>query len=480
MSAAREVVITYGSFASNATGWNLNGVHTLDQDERSFTLTYDVVTTGTDASTVDGYVDSMIAALNERHQTLTVAVDGTNFYYFTDGVDAAVGGAEGAEFIQAEWELLGTHRSKRSRAYRITITVTRAANQTGKTGVYKQEIRVSTLPTNQKTLFYRAQFTPNPAGGETALERYADGTLGFEALVSGIQGTLGGTWERIGSINQAYEEDARTLTASARYITLLYDQSSVSTNDTTLVGVSYDIAVKRDPGLGIPELEAKPFTTVSVRFSAAVDQSVTTDLDFVIKDRVIPYVTAIVANYLTLTSAPVLLGHDLRANPTTSRISGGCVFLADEGTQVLEVSKRTVDSVFRGDNYVPVLDGEKWTRDKHTGPGAWSRRVVIAIRVVGNEADAGLQLQSLEDAEVDSQEQLGFPFVAYGIAASTRGETFRPPFGLSGDVTTSVATSTLEFTRADVRTAASGSGGSRVRRGGASGGSTESTTFRER
>ena len=450
MAGSRQVVITYGTFDTNDSGFSLTGVHTWDMDERTFRIVFDVVLHQADAFNLQSQEGSMIAQLNERHKTLTVAVGATTYYVFKDGVDGALSGIEeGAEFIKATWQTLPEHRTEKSRAYRIEIVVTRAAKQPGKIGVYDQRINVSTLPSGQRRLHFRAQFTPGPntAAVRTALESYEDATYGFDALVSAIQTTLTGTWERVGSINQSYDEDHRTLTASATYMELLFDQSAEGRNDADLINVRYDIQVDRPPGYTIPGKSIpKPLSAITINFSAQVDVARGKDLKAAIDELVVPYVTSTVAKKLTTTgTTPKLMKHNLKADYVGNRIAGTLFYLAEE-TTIIELSKRVVTSYKRGITLVPVLDGKEFTRDIHTGPGQETLHVVLGARVLGRSASYAMGI--LEKEEVRAQNRKGYMFLGYSTAYSPTEEHF---FTSGQSIETTVQTTTLMFERANIR-----------------------------
>ena len=458
MSGARELVITYGTFDSNDTGsgyaWYLTGVPSLSEDERTLSYAFDVVIRGTTAANVKTGVAAAITAWNERHQTFNVAMDGNNLLRFVDGTGTVLSGEEGAEFIQASWRLLGSHYTKTSRAYRVSVKVTRSADQTGKPGLLSQSIRVTTAPNGLRELRYSATFTPGPDSTETgtALERYEDATYGFDARVAAIQAVLTGVWELQSPSTISYDEDARTLRATAAYQELIFAQSATATNDAELVNARYDIRVERKAGFSIPGgAPARPLSSCTVTFSSAV-VTTQTDLNSVIQSKVIPYVTQTVALRLGVAS-PILLQHGLKADPVNNRIAGTLLYLVNEGN-VLEVSKRVMQDGNTGDSYIPVLDGKKWTRDKHTGPGTLSKRVVFAARVIGTLP--GQVLDDLETTEIAEAESGGFQLVGWSVAGSPSVEAF--PVGNGGQIITTVETRVLQFVYAEIRDSA-GSGG---------------------
>lgn len=479
----RETVISYGTWNSNDTYWHLNGADSITLDERTFTCTFDVVCVTPTAALNDTARDTAEAQWNQRHQDFKIVVDSVTLFHFVDGVDSVGAGEEAAEFIKVTWRDLGTHRSKKSRAYRISVEVTRSADQAGKTGVLDQGIRVTTNPLGKRRLAFRAQFTPGPGanGTGTAMARYNDATYGFEKLVSDLQTVLTGTWERSGSIGQAYDEDSRTLVASATYEELIYNQSQGTRNDSALVGAKYDIRVERKSSLTIPgQLATRPFTIVTVLFSSGVLISESQDLTSMVTTKVLPYVRDTVSKAFGLTSATstILLGHGLRADPIENRIAGQVFFLVSEGN-VLEISKRVSDIGRTGETFIPVLTGGKWDRDRHTGPGMWIRRVVIACRVVGLDAES--TLGRIETNERIAHEASGFHFVGWAVNSSPSVEHFKETGG--GSVTTTVQTRVLEFIRADVRTGANGGWGHGYQGGVPPVGSvadTDDQSFRER
>lgn len=469
VSPTRTTVISYGTFDSNDSGVYLHKAHEIDMDERTFKCVYEVVIVGGNSTAVESVVSSMEAALNERHQRFKIVVDGATLYDFHDGVDASVAGSEAAEFIVAEWELVGSHRSSRSRCYRITVTVTRNAVQPGKLGVYEQAISVRTNTTGQRTMRFQAQFTPYTSGGtnETALERYADGTYGFEALASAIQATLGGTWERASPITQQYEEDRRTLSASATYVELIYDQAQGVRDSPNLFGATYDITVDRPSTFGYPgEESARPLTGVAVRFSSAVDKDA--DLTTEIANVILPYIEDTVSSELSLVDPPIMLKHTLKANPDRSRVGGVVLFLAKEGGSLIEISKSTSDTASTGDRLIPVLDGNKWTRDKHTGPGKWLRVVTIRARVNGTNVEAALQ-QAEARARAQAEASGQFHFIRWEVNESPVTEIGTLIGG--GRFVTTASTRRLIFERGDIRSEASRrlSGGLSSRVGGGAG-----------
>lgn len=482
---SREVVISYGSFDSNDTFWHLHGAHTIDLDERTFRCVYTVVCVGGSAALVDSAIATAEQQLNVRHRDFKIVIDGETLFHFGDGADGVGSTVEAAEFIQATWEHLGTHRSKKSRAIRITVEVTRAANQPNKLGVLDQAIRVTTNREGIRRMSFRAQFTPGPNGtgdGGDAEDRFEDGTYGFDALVSAIQTVLTGEWERTGNLSTAYDEDKRTLTASASYTELIYAQSAAATNDPDLVGATYDYRLERKAAFTIPgRLSVAPFTAVTILFSSGVLKDQTQDLSNVIDTKIIPYVRNTVISTLRLPTAGQVyyLGHGLRADPVSNRIAGNVFFLVQE-SPVLEISKRIADVGRTGDNLVAVYDGSRWKRDVHTGPGKWIRRVVISARVVG--LDASGTLDSIEQAEGAAHTAAGFYFTGWAVNSSPSVEIFRDPGGSS--VTTTVQTRVLEFERADVRSAAQPGGGgglvSLVNRENVGASGEELSGFRER
>ena len=455
MSGTRQIVFHYGTWNTQATYVSLTGLHDVDIDERTARFTFDVVINGGNSGQLQTAYDTMMAQLNQRHQRFRMSVGGTDHFDFIDGADGVVaaGAQEGAEFIKSDVELLGEHRTIQSRAYRITVTITRSPTQAGKVGVYHQKISLSTDDVGKRMLSFRAQFTPGPVNGEvgTAEQRYADDTYGFAALRTAITTALTGEWEQVGSLFKSYDEDARTLTAGARYTELLFDQSDLGRNDDDLIGAKYDIQVDYRPGYSIPGAPfVRPLTAVTVSWSSGVDVSRGMDLKDAINNLVVPYVSNTVAKKLLSTSiTPKLLKHTLKADYVTNRVAGNLFFLVEE-TQVLELSKRVATNYRRGITLVPVLDGTEFTRDMHTGPGKQTLTVILGTRVLG--ATAAPTLSIMEAEETKDANRAGYVFVGYQAAHSPSTESYRAE-GAAVEITTTVQTTTLMFEKATIRPA---------------------------
>lgn len=458
MAVTRLRSLTYGGFATSDAGVNLHGVDSIEFDERSFRITIDVVLRRSTTDLLTALEQTIRGEVEKRHQDLYVAIaGGNNVWHFVDGTGTVNAGEEGAEFIKGEMTSLGTHRTAKSSAWRLTFSVTRSANQTGKPGVLSQRVAVSTLPNNIRRLSYSATFTPGPTSSETgdAEARYADATYGFEALVAAIQTSLGGTWERQGNILLVRDEDSRTLTARATYLELIFAQSSEATDDPELVGANYDVVVNRASAFSIPGVTGvAPLTAVTVLFSSAVIKS-QTDLATLIDTKVLPYCKSAVVARLNV-SSPIEMAHTLRADPVDNTISGNVFYLA-EASSVLEVSKRVGDLARNGDRLIPVLDGKKWTRDLHTGPGFWVRRVTLGARVLGLNVIS--TLDAIETAEVAEAKAAGFHFLGWAVNGSPSVERFEDA---GEEILTTVETRTLEFERADIRQSTTGIGDSQA------------------
>lgn len=475
----RERIITYGGWSTSDTSVQLHGVDSIDFDERGYRIAFDVVIRAATPAALTVLENTMLSVLEDRHLDLTVYAKTGNVRKFVDGTGTVELGEEGAEFIKAIATTLGTHRTGTSSAWRIVVEVTRAANQAGKPGILSQGVRTSELPNGIRRLHFKATFTPGPSNSETgdAEDRFADGTYGFQALVDGVTGTLTGDWERQGNLTKTYDEDARTLTASATYLELIFAQSATATDDPELVGANYDVVVNRGSAFSIPgQTGVAPLTAVTVLFSSAV---VKTQLDLadLIDSKILPYCKAAVVAKLNVYD-PLEMNHTLRADPVDNTISGQVFYLAKAST-VLELSKRVGDLAKNGDNLIPVLDGtNKWKRDLWTGPGFWIRRVTLSARVLGLNVIS--TLDAIENAEITAMRSAGFHFLGWAVAGSPSVERFED----AGDsITTTVETRTLEFERADIRTATGGGTAGNERppaEGSSTGGGDFLASFKER
>ena len=441
MTVTRTSRIEYGGWASNDTGWQLHGVHLVDEDQDALSVEATAVVTAATEAALLTRVNAFLAEINTENQAVLVVMGGQTF---TD-LDPASGTWE-AQSTRAEVDLIGSHRTAKSRAYRVTLSVAKNAAQTGKTGKRSQSYSISQSPSGVRTVSASVTFTPSEGIG-SALDVFNHATHGFTKTATDFLAALDNTvtWEAIRKPSYRQEADARDLTGSATYREVIFAQSKDATNDVRLVGADYDVVVNRESAFGAPgQTSVGALTSVTVLFRSGVDKAQSTDLSAVIDDVVLPYVKDTVSQVLRLEDDPVTINHTLRADPVGNSISGQVYFLVAE-YQTLELSIRYADVGSVGDALVPVLNGTRWTRDLHEGPGSWTRRLVIGARVVGTDLS---QLDQIEQQERERIEGNGFHFTGWSESTSPTVEVFQEG---DGALTTTVQLRSLEFQRADLR-----------------------------
>ena len=216
----RTAIITYNGWATNSTGADLDGFHTIDETKDQFSCEFDVILSGANAATLLGYEQAMIAALNTKNKEFKIAVGGSTFKFFDADLGAVDGSAETAQEITARWRLLTEPQSATVRRYRIEVTVQKAAHQTID-GIQSETVTVSQSVRDVKSFTYEVEYTPDYNSDTDAYSVYSSGSGSFATRVSAFQTVLGGTWERVGPIELDYDTedhtDTRFLTAKAEY-----------------------------------------------------------------------------------------------------------------------------------------------------------------------------------------------------------------------------------------------------------------------
>ena len=451
MSRARQLVISYGGWSSSDSGWEPLGTHSTTQDLHSYSITFDVVCLASDSADLATKLAAFEAEMEQSNQRSIVT------YYSSDIIDLDPGVSSWTcQSSQAQVETLEELRSYRARAFRVTLTGARnRTGDAGKEGRRSQTFRVLTTPEGLRALEVHVTFTPLAAVG-TAYHVSQDATYGFAKAVSDYQTSLGGTWDSAEPTVER-DEDDRFVSISAIYAEIGYAQSADGTDDATLVGPSYVIFSAESATTTIQELAGTSLVELRVVFRSGVRRSQSTDLDSVIRSKVIPYIRSTVSSVLQSTGTLVELRRNLEGDPVTNRIAGSVDFLAVTGGAVLNAGKRIQSEEDEGIEYLDVLDGEDYTVDEHRSGKQATRVVTLTVEEVGAfgpSVDGYLSgsLVALAEAEIQAQEAEGY---AHTGKASEAAEILEQLDGASWQRVVSVAF--LRFRRVIVQRAASDS-----------------------
>lgn len=441
------VKITYAGWSTTDTGWSLWQAHAINEDQDSFSVTFDAVVTAATHADMITYTGNFITALNTENHKLIIDKNGTDAYYTWEARIAQTGA--NCQGIRCSWQLLGDDRADLTRVYRVTIDVSKDATQTGKTGLRSQRCNLEERPEGTKTMSISLVYTPT--GNSTAFDHYSDGTYGFAARAAAFQTIVGGgTWEQVGPIRLVFDEDERGLTATGIYELLIFDQTTGTRNDSNVFGIEYDLTVSRQAASGTEDQKSGSLATAIVTFECFVLS--TASQDTVIINDILPYVKSTVAQLLSLGGSLVTGAHQISVNPVTRKASGVVTFIVPE-SNVLAISQRYSEQEFNGTVLLPVLDGTPWGRDKHQGPGQWFRQVAITARTLNGNMAA---LDKAFRKALNSQGE-NWHYTGRQLETETTVETYDGN-GVNDSITITTQSRVLLFEYGEIRGRASGGG----------------------
>ncbi|HBP19993.1 MAG TPA: hypothetical protein DEA08_19675 [Planctomycetes bacterium] len=479
---SQRIEISYGtSFTTSGSTWGdslragLIGGYTINEDQDAFSVSFRLAVEGDDESDVKTRHDTLVSYLSAENQRIIVqhgSVGGVSpqrtHYYTPILADVDTGaGIKCAQFTRAEWDLIPEAMTLRTRIYRITLTATKPAIQTGKIGKRSQSIRLTVGADNLKELEVVIDFTPD-ADGSTAREVFADATNGFAARVTAIKTALSVGETDNAPILTEEDEDSRTLTARAVYREVPFPQSaspdgSDSLDESTLVDPTYSVRAIRRAGSGasLPGLEnARPPADFVVSFSAGVKyEGSQLDLDSVIVDTVLPYVESTLASRLQKDADAAVMGHTLTVQDLPRpRVSGEVLFLVAEGgllgAQVIEVEQRR-----RGVAYQPVLNGDELAVDEHIGPGLHLAQVTVVTEELGQRT-RGLE-RALRTIRA-SYKKKGFVELGDDSRVESSVRNFVSPYDALARFTTTTGQAVVYFRKVNIRSSRTSTGGAGV------------------
>lgn len=444
MAVYRDLTLNYGSFVcvNPTAGYHVTGVHEQSWGPEAFSVVFDIVVYGAAASTLSMRVATLVAALEKENEALTVSYDSAGVISYTPGPSSFTAGSSRAEF-----QTLPEFQSKRTRGFRVTISGTTIAKQTGKLGIRSQSFRESRGANGATELEAVLVFTPY--GSEDAYERADHSTYGFAKKVSDFiqssySGTVGTNWERSGPEVRSFDEDKRFLSVTARYRHLIYAQDGTGDDDESVLrDIEYSVDSRRRAASGTERLRGTPLADVAVGFSSVVDVEQTQDLDAALYVYVMPYIRSTVSRVLRTGGELVEVDNTLRAIPTANAIAGTVSFVVAT-SNLVSVAVSYSEKGHEGVSLFPIFDESKWNRDKEEGPASLKRSVALAVTERGSATSALAGEIAFLIAEQEGQ---GFVFMGHSKDWSTTVTQFG---GGEGSLTITAGAWVGDFERANV------------------------------
>lgn len=376
----RLITVTYGGFSvGGTTNYQLHGFHDADGELGQRTIELDVVVRDTTVAGCKTLADALEAAFRKRDQDLTVVIDGTTWLQVTHDGNTGFN-------ARATWALTGFARTKKSRTYRITVTVLLPADDLEeKNGRQSSSWTLATNDVGQRTITLRATYTALPDAGDGALsateviaEHFDDWATEIKDLVDDAA-----EWEPGGRDVEPDDND-KVATVTEVWHEITFDQAAGVRNDPALVKPQYEILTFRT---AVPQLAgsgaAEPIS-VTIAFSTGFHlvEVEPNEIRQAVEDKVVAYLAGLLA-IGTDAPAPIAVEKNVKVDPTNNRASGVVTYAAF-ASSLIRCSLRVQDYEYAGNVLVPVMDRNPHSRDLHPSPGLRRRVITYAALELGD------------------------------------------------------------------------------------------------
>lgn len=365
MAATRLNTITYGGLAMGAgTSYDLHDVHVSQGDYDQLQVSWSVVVADQTKATYRALWLALEAAMRKKNADLSINLGGdTQTYSHSSNTGFNARG---------DFDLIEYARTSLSRTYRCTVQLELPADETGVSGRRESSWSTSESPGGLRTLTVDAVYTA--LGGNSATDQV---DAAFATFLSGVQSTLGGTWDSAASYSVKPDKENKVATVQATYNEIIYAQSLQALNDDDFVQPQVGITTTRT---SVPQLTgsgARPPVTVEVFFFTFVRKE-NQDLQALIRTKVIPYLRALADSFSVEPGNMTATQSTLKGDPFTNTVYGSVTFVG-HASNLVSVEFTTTEILNTGTELVPVLDGSKFTKDKYEGPATLFRQLELRV-----------------------------------------------------------------------------------------------------
>jgi len=376
-TATRLNSVTYGTLKmGESTSYHIHDAVLGGHEYEALSVEFTVVFRAASESALLTLEAALIAGIRKPNQLLKVVRNSSNFINLTHSGNTGFNS-------RGQCRELDTHRSNRSRAFRVRISVMLPADLSGMS--YRQDSTwdVEVDSSGVRTITVEARYT---AGGSDSA--YTVATTNFGTYVASLETIVdnSATWDTTDRVRYRLDDQNKVCTAVAVSRELIHAQSGSGTDDASVDGITYLVRVIRDVQPSHVNTGALPFVTVVVDFQSPVRSGQTTDLDSYVTGTVEPYLKTLVETETDAPGAVNLQGFEYRLQPIENTISGTATYSCQ--SRGLVRSSLQIDE-FRnyGRNLSPIVDGgEGFTCDLHPGPQLWVRTITAQTVEVGSNA----------------------------------------------------------------------------------------------
>lgn len=369
--------LTWGSYEVGGTTERLIvNLHQVSRSFESWEATFDVLIRGTSDSTFATACSDLESEFSKRRQLILFQVGSSTIHTFNpaDGTNTGLNS-------YARIEKVGTQGADTDRSRLYTVTVGCELPATADSGRRDSPYTIDYLPTRQRVVTFSGTWTAS--GSNSALAQYqASSAARFSSVLTAIDS--GATFEKV-SERLDVDDQNKVLRFVTIYKEEIDEQPGAASVDSTsivdpMLTFARDAQQPGDSGGG----RVKRLETFAVRFTCAIDKTVTQDADTLWRNTIKPYVTSQFTTQFRPTSYALVNVRYVLSLYTNAFEADLLIQAAIDATDVIEslITSRIVEEggkVFTG----------AWTGglfDKYVDQGFATRRRfgIRAVRVLGS------------------------------------------------------------------------------------------------
>lgn len=399
----RLIEVEYAGLVLGGSGnYQIHEFHEVEGEYAQLTLFVDVIVRDTTTAGCKTLAAALEAAWEKPDQDLRVTIDGENYVSLTQAGHTGMNG-------QPKWRLVTTHRSKKSRLYRCSVTVLRPATLTGKGGRQSARWTLTTDDVGIRTVTIKATYTALPAVGSATTVVAAN----FATYAGVVQAAAapGGEFEEPSVYEVEPDDNDKVATVLAVYREIVYPQSGAGTDDASIVSPQYEITTYRTASPQLTGANAAEPVSIAVSFSMGFRLALVArdSLQETVEALVLPYLTTLVRAHSDAPSAPVLVEKNVKVDPVNSRAAGVATFTAF-GTSLVRCALRVTNYIYTGNAFVAVMDGRPFSRDHQPSPGIKRRRIVSTTIELASDVPSEISQRGVDEAKRQAESE-GFHFI---------------------------------------------------------------------
>ena len=379
-AVTRELSITYGSITMGGARntYLLTGSYNITHGYGNLTVDCQVVVVAdTQAAFRSAYI-ALEDGIREPFQDLTITLGGGS-QSFTMGANTGFNHAGVCSRVADSGFDTGM-----SRIYDVSISCELPADATGDNGLATKTIDVVTDAAGRSTVTIDGSYTA--LGVNSARAQY-DAQIG--GLITTTMTALGIT--QYETIQTDVSEDYANKVANFRAILLeiLYPETGSATNDARLKNVRLTIS-RNETAPGDASATVERPIELTVGYGCDVDSAVTTDLDSLFDDVILPYMVT-KAQELTAATSIAVVSRSPNFNRSGNGIEASISVIAYTGGALISHQRLEVDDETYPVRVIPVWDGNPHAKIIEPAEGLITRTIreeTVSFQRLGSQPGA--------------------------------------------------------------------------------------------